>query len=183
MCITIHVATILHNAAMLKSGAAITRGRALTVLCLALAWSAQAPAAVSFSCAVSASGINFGVYNPLNAAGDGATGSWTVTCTATGSGSATVAGTLTLSTGQSGQYATRYMSSGSNQLDYNVYLLPSDQQIIGNGTGNTYAPSAAGTVTAGQVYQVAGTFYGFIPGLQEVAPGTYTDTLFITVSY
>jgi spore coat protein U-like protein len=168
---------------MLERRATITRGPALTVLCLALAWSARASAAVVFSCAVSASGINFGLYNPLNAAGDQAAGNWTVTCTATGAGSATVAGTLTLSTGQSGQYATRYMASGTNQLDYNVYLMPNNQQIIGNGLGSTYAPSASGTVTAGQVYQVAGTFYGFIPGLQEVAPGTYTDTLVITVTY
>ena len=152
-------------------------------LCLLLAMQTVAQAAVSFSCTVSATSIAFGIYNPLSSSGDAAVGSWTVTCNAIGSGSATVAGTLTLSTGYSGRYASRYMKSGTNTLLYNIYLTPSYAQIIGDGSAGTYAPSDSGTVTAGQVYQVTGNMYGFMPAAQDVAPGTYTDAIVVTVTY
>ena len=51
----------------------------MIALCLALGFSMPARAAVSFSCTVSATGINFGIYNPLSTTGDSAAGSWTVT--------------------------------------------------------------------------------------------------------
>jgi spore coat protein U-like protein len=143
----------------------------------------DARAAVSFTCTVSATGIAFGNYNPLNSIGDSAVGSWTVICNAIGSGSATVAGTLTLSTGSSGSYANRTMKSGTNTLQYNIYLTPSHAQIIGDGSAGTFAPSDSGTVTAGQVYQVTGSMYGFMPPLQDVSPGSYTDTIVVTVTY
>ena len=140
-------------------------------------------AAVVFSCTVSTAGISFGTYNPLSPTGDASTGSWVVRCTATGSGSGTVTGTLSLSTGSSGRYATRYMVAGTNQLAYNVYLDPGYTEILGNGTGGSYAPTESGTVTAGQVYQVNGTLYGLIPAAQNAAPGSYADTLVVTVTY
>jgi spore coat protein U-like protein len=142
-----------------------------------------AHAAISFTCSVTAVGINFGVYSPASSSGDAATGSWTVTCTATGSGSATVAGTLALSTGSSGSFASRTMKSGVNALNYNIYLTPSYTQVLGDGTQGTYAPSASGTVTAGQVYQIGGYLYGLVPAAQDVAPGSYADTIVITVTY
>ena len=143
----------------------------------------SARAAVTFTCTVSASGIAFGAYNPLNAAGDSAVGSWSVVCNAIGSGSATVAGTLTLSTGSSASYATRTLRSGTNILRYNIYLTSAHAQIIGDGTGGTYAPSDSGTVTAGQVYQVTGSMYGFMPALQDVPAGSYSDSIVVTVTY
>jgi spore coat protein U-like protein len=151
--------------------------------CLSTALSPPAGAVVTFTCTVAASGIAFGTYNPLNAAGDAAVGSWTVTCNAVGNGSATVAGTLTLSTGLSGTYANRTMKSGANALRYNIYLTPSYTQVIGDGSAGTYAPSDSGTVTAGQVYQVTGSMYGYMPPLQDVAPGSYSDSIVVTVTY
>lgn len=156
---------------------------ALVVAGLLLALGASARAAVTFTCTVSASSIAFGLYNPLSATPTAATGSWMVTCTAVGSGSATVAGTLTLSTGSSGKFSSRQMNLGTNKLLYNVYLTPSYQQILGDGTSGTYAPSDSGTVTAGQVYQVSGNMYGLIPAAQDVAAGSYSDTLLVTVTY
>jgi spore coat protein U-like protein len=148
-----------------------------------LAGAPRAQAAVVFSCTVSTTGIAFGTYNPLNAGGDASTGSWVVICTATGSGTGTVTGTLSLSTGSSGSYATRYMLSGTNKLAYNVYLDPGYTEVLGNGTGGSVAPSESGTVTAGQQYQVNGTMYGRMPAGQNAVPGSYSDTLVVTVSY
>jgi spore coat protein U-like protein len=127
--------------------------------------------------------MNFGIYNPLSAIGNSITASWTVTCTAVGSGSASVAGSLALSTGSSGTYTSRTMRSGANVLNYNVYETPSNTVVYGDGTAGTFTPTAAGTVSAGQQYVVAGTFYGFVPPLQNVSPGSYSDVLVITVSY
>jgi spore coat protein U-like protein len=143
----------------------------------------NAEAAVTFTCTVSATGIAFGNYDPLSASGNAAVGSWTVICNAIGNGSATVAGTLTLSTGFSGSYAARAMKFGTNSLLYNIYLTPSHTQIIGDGTAGSYAPSDSGTVTAGQVYQVNGSMYGFMPALQDVPAGSYTDSIVVTVTY
>jgi spore coat protein U-like protein len=159
------------------------RSAFLVVLGCLLAPIPNAEAAVTFTCTVSATGVVFGIYNPLNASGDSAVGSWTVICNALGSGSATVAGTLTLSTGSSGSYATRTMRSGTHVLDYNIYLTSAHNQVIGNGTAGTFAPSDSGTVTAGQVYQVTGSMYGFIPALQDVPGGSYSDSIVVTVTY
>lgn len=151
--------------------------------CLLLAQCRTAEAVVTFTCTVAATGIAFGSYNPLSSTGDSAVGSWTVTCNAIGSGSANVTGTLTMSTGLSGTYSNRTMKSGANSLQYNIYLTPSYTQVIGDGSAGTYAPSQSGTVTAGQVYQVTGNMYGFMPALQNVAPGNYSDTIIVTVTY
>lgn len=142
-----------------------------------------AQAAVTFTCTVAASSLAFGTYNPLSPAGEAAVGSWSVTCNAIGSGSATVSGTLSLSTGSSGRYATRTMKSGTNALQYNIYLTPAYTQIFGDGTAGTYAPSDSGTVTAGQVYQVTGNMYGFMPASQDVPAGSYLDAIVVTVTY
>ena len=154
-------------------------------LCLWLPFAAWQPAcaALTFSCTVAASALSFGVY-PANSAGSvAATGTFTVTCTATGSGSATVSGTLSLSTGSSGKFATRTMLAGTSALDYNIYVSPAYSQIFGDGTAGTYQLSESGTVTAGQVYQVGGALYGLIPARQDVAPGSYVDTIVMTVVY
>jgi spore coat protein U-like protein len=143
----------------------------------------SASAAVTFSCTVSASALAFGVYPANSATADTATGTFAVTCTATGSGSATVSGTLSLSTGSSGQFATRTMKAGTSVLDYNIYVTPAYSQIFGDGTAGTYQLSESGTITAGQVYQVGGSYYGLIPARQDVAPGSYLDTIVMTVVY
>ena len=154
-------------------------------LCLGLLLpiSPPASAAISFSCTVSAGALAFGVYPANSAAPVAATGTFSVTCTATGSGSATVSGTLSLSTGSSGQFATRTMKAGTSVLDYNIYVSPAYSQIFGDGTAGTYQLSESGTVTAGQVYQVGGALYGLIPARQDVAPGSYLDTIVMTVVY
>jgi spore coat protein U-like protein len=148
-----------------------------------LASGPEAWAATIFSCTASITAISFGAYNPLSGVGNAATGTLTVTCTATGTGSTTVTGTLTLSTGDSGSYTTRYMLSGTNKLDYNIYATPAYTQVIGNGTGGTYAPSESGTVYAGQLYQVSLPLYGFVPASQNAAPGSYSDVIVATVTY
>lgn len=139
--------------------------------------------AVAISCTVSATPLAFGAYDPLSTIGNSAVSSWAVVCNAIGNGSGTVSGTLKLSTGSSGRYTTRTMKSGTNALQYNIYLTPTYTEIIGDGTAGTYAPTDSGTVTSGQVYNVTGNFYGYIPPLQNVPASTYTDTIIVTVTF
>jgi spore coat protein U-like protein len=157
--------------------------RLILPLWLALGLGTRAQAAVSFSCLVRATSIVFGVYNPLNTVATQSTGSWTVTCTAGGSGSATVTGTVSLSTGSSGSFFPRKMAAGANTLTYNIYTSSADAQIMGDGTGGTSQLSGSGTVSSGQPFIVSGTMYGNLPPLQDVAPGSYTDALILTVAY
>jgi spore coat protein U-like protein len=157
--------------------------KALVGLALLLGGWQTGAAAVSFSCTVSASALAFGLYPANSATPVTSSGTFMVTCTATGSGSATVSGTLSLSTGSSGSFATRTLRAGSSVLDYNIYVTPAYSQIFGDGTAGTYQLSESGTVTSGQVYQVGGALYGLIPARQDVAPGSYLDTIVMTVVY
>jgi spore coat protein U-like protein len=159
------------------------RSALIVVAACLLAMVPTARAAVTFTCTVGATGVAFGTYNPLSPVGDSAVGSWTVTCNALGSGSATVAGTLTLSAGSSGSYAARTMKSGTHALQYNIYASAGHSQVIGDGSAGTFALSDSGTVTAGQVYQITGSMYGFMPPSQDIAAGSYTDTIVVTVTY
>jgi len=55
--------------------------------------------------------------------------------------------------------------------------------VMGNGSAGTYAPSESGTVTAGQIYQITGYMYGYMPPSQDVPAGSYADSIVVTVTY
>lgn len=144
----------------------------------------SAAAATTVHCTVSASGIAFGIYSPLSATGTASTGSLKVTCSGSGTGSANVTANVTLSTGRSGSFATRKMFSGANALDYNIYWSTAYSQVMGDGTGGSFAGSAGPfTVIAGGTNYATGTMYGLIPAAQDVAPGSYSDVVTVTVTY
>jgi spore coat protein U-like protein len=88
------------------------------------------------------------------------------------------------STGSSGTYSNRTLRSGTNILNYNLYYDAGYSEIRGNGSGGSYTGSATLNLTAGNPTQTAtGTIYGKIPAGQNVAPGTYTDTLVVTITF
>jgi spore coat protein U-like protein len=157
--------------------------KGIAALVMLLACSA-AQAATTVNCTASASGIAFGIYNPLSSAADTSTGTLRVTCNGSGTGSANVTVNVSLSAGLSGSFATRKMFSGTNVLDYNIFWSTAYSQIVGDGTGGSFAGSAGPfTVPAGGSNLATGTFYGRIPASQDVAPGNYTDVITVTVTY
>ncbi|HEX3950536.1 MAG TPA: spore coat U domain-containing protein [Steroidobacteraceae bacterium] len=143
-----------------------------------------AHAATTVNCSVSAGSIAFGVYNPLSAVADASTGTLRITCNGSGTGSANVTVNLSLSAGLSGSYATRKMFSGANALNYNIYWSTAYSQIMGDGSGGSFGGSAGPfVVPAGGSNFATGTMYGRIPALQDVAPGSYSDVITVTVTY
>jgi spore coat protein U-like protein len=143
-----------------------------------------AHAATTVNCTASASGIAFGIYNPLSAVADASTGTLRITCNGSGTGSANVTVNVSLSAGLSGGYATRKMFSGVHTLNYNIYWSTAYNQIIGDGSGGSFAGSAGPfVVPAGGSNLATGTLYGLIPASQDVAPGGYSDVITVTVTY
>jgi spore coat protein U-like protein len=136
------------------------------------------------SCSVSATGPNFGNYNPLNASPTLANGSLTATCTLLSGGTTNVSLTSSFSTGSSGTFSNRTMLSGASVLNYNIYLDAAFTQIRGDGTGGSQTGSATLTLTrSAPTAQASGTIYGRMPAGQDVAAGFYSDTIILTVFY
>lgn len=141
---------------------------------------AHAGAASAITCTASAGSTNFGAYNPLSAAPVDSAGTISVTCT--NLLSILVGYTIELSTGLSTNYAAREMANGANRLQYNLYTNPGRTVVWGDGTGGSSA------VSDGYLLLLLSTtinysVYGRIPAGQNVAVGTYADTIVVTVTY
>jgi spore coat protein U-like protein len=156
------------------------RWRVIGVVTLMSCVSVAAHGAVS--CGASASSVAFGIYDPLQGTPDTSTGNLTVTCSATGS-SAFITVFVSLSTGLSGTYSARKMFSGANTLNYNLYGDNTYTQVWGDGTSGTVRGSASVLVAPGSPRTLTGTWYGRVPAAQDVAAGTYADTIVVTVTY
>jgi spore coat protein U-like protein len=159
------------------SQATSTRARAPARLVgVALAVIAPPAAYAAVSCSVTATGVAFGIYTPLQTGALAANGTIAISCT----GVLYDVATVSLSTGLSGTYTNRTLQNGAAALDYNLYTSANGSQIWGNGTGGTgtgqavlwfFAPTANLTV------------YGAVNAAQDPAPGTYMDTITVSVAY
>lgn len=136
---------------------------------------------VGCNCTVSASTINFGSYDPLNATSLDANGNVQVTCSVLLAG-LNVSYNIALNSGNAGTYSSRYMSLLSNHLNYNLYTDPAQTQIWGNGSSGTSIVSDSYTLNLfSQTRNYA--VYGHVPMSQNVAPGAYSDTIQVTVTF
>lgn len=133
------------------------------------------------SCTVSATSVAFGTYSPLSGAPDPSTGTVTLQCTAPST--ILLSWTIALSTGNSGTYSNRAMSDGAGNLAYQLYEDSAYQTIWGDGTNGTSEVSGSQLLQIGLTYTQSYTVYGLIPGGQNAAPGTYDDSIVVTVTY
>jgi spore coat protein U-like protein len=158
----------------------------------AIAWiaglllaSPHAMAAVD--CAVGATGVAFGVYDPLVATADDSTGTITVTCSYIAPGpTADASYTVTLSPGASGVYSQRRMQAGTSQLGYNLFGDAARTQVWGNATGGTTIISGSmrlGPGVGNGTRTATHTVYGRVPAGQDAAPGTYSDSILVTLTF
>jgi spore coat protein U-like protein len=84
---------------------------------------------------------------------------------------------LDVGTGSGATVATRKLTSGANTVDYTLYSDSGRTTVWGNTVG-TDTVAATGTGTA-----QSHTVYGRVPAQTTPAPGTYTDTITVTVTY
>jgi spore coat protein U-like protein len=122
-------------------------------------------------------GVSFGAYNVYSASPVDSTGSMTYLCH-TGIASFV---TIDISTGSSGVYTARTMKKGASSLVYNLYSTAAR-------TGNPWGDGTSNTTRYGPVLVVLGasttlTVYGRIPALQNVAAGSYSDTVVVTITF
>ena len=137
-------------------------------------------ATVNSTCSATSTNLTFPGYTP----GSGAkTGTATVNVKCTKNTGFAVA----LDKGVAGTFTTRLMSNGANTLEYNLYTTAAATTIFGDGTGSGLGATATvpGTGT-GVSNTIPITVFGSLPDSannQLALPGTYTDTINVTVSY
>ena len=89
--------------------------------------------------------------------------------------------TIQLSKGTSSTYAPRVLTNGGSTLAYNLYTSNARNQVWGDGTGGSQ------TVTSNFIALLSldqtTTVYGRIPAGQNVPPGSYSDTVLVTVIF
>jgi spore coat protein U-like protein len=136
-----------------------------------------APATGQAVCSVSASGVAFGVYNPFAGGPQNATGTVTVNCSQFfGAYSVALNGGLN----GGGGFSNRRMRAGPAPLGYQLYVDAGHTAVWGDGTGGSV------TVNSGTCFANCKTSYsvhGRIPARQAVGPGTYGDTILVTVTF
>lgn len=156
----------------------LARALCAGALLMAPAGAAQAVA----TCSVSATVLAFGGYNAFSATPLDSTGDITVSCTLGGLLSLLVSYDIQLSTGGSGGFTPRRMSSGANTLNYNLYTSSGRNTIWGNGgsgTGTVSDSYLLGLGTTVRHYAV----YGRVPALQNARAGSYLDSITVTIEY
>ncbi|HYB66293.1 MAG TPA: spore coat U domain-containing protein [Steroidobacteraceae bacterium] len=142
------------------------------------ALASPAARAQAFFCSAGATGVAFGTYTPLTPVPLASTGTITVQCLVFFA-QATV--TVDLSSGASGNFVTRSLTSGTNTLSYNLYLNAAHTQVWGDGSGGSLIDTL--TLNPGFPSTVTATIYGAVNSLQDPAPGSYSDTITVTVNY
>src|SRR5262249_38716376 len=128
---------------------------------------------IAATCVInSASTLNFGTQGVLNTNVD-QTSTIQVACTDTTPYNIG----LDAGTGSGATVALRKMTSGGATVSYSIYRDSARTTVWGNTIG-TDTVAATGNGTA-QNY----TVYGRVPAQTTPAPGTYTDTVTVTVTY
>ncbi len=146
--------------------------------CLVALLLVAGPAAAHAACTVSLGNLSFGPYDPLSSAPATTSGNALVTCNDTPP--PTVQIQLGASAVSGGFFPRRMRNAvGADTLDYNFYADVGATSIWGDGTGGTATRSQK--VSKNAPWSV--TFYGRITPNQDVAPGSYADTLTITIVF
>jgi spore coat protein U-like protein len=72
------------------------------------------------------------------------------------------------------------MANGTDMLSYNLYTDAGHTMIWGDGSGGTSTNSFGGLISLGST---SFTVYGRVPKGQYPMPGSFTDTITVTVTY
>lgn len=134
------------------------------------------PALVHAACTVSAGGsLAFGAYNPYSSTAKDSTTTVSVSCNLPQSYNVG----LNAGTAPGATVTTRKLSSGANQMAYSLYR---DAARTANWGQTVGVDTVSGSVSV-VVTPVNHTVYGRIPALQNLPPGSYADTITVTVNF
>jgi spore coat protein U-like protein len=135
----------------------------------------SAPSSAAPACSFSStSSVGFGSYNVYSATpNNNGIGQLVILCKGGGGPSFVV----TLSTGQSNNFVARFMTSGTKNLNYNLYINSTRTTIWGDGT------AGSSTMSALPNSSTTLTVYGQIPAGQDVPIGNYSDNITATVTF
>jgi spore coat protein U-like protein len=143
-----------------------------TALAVTVTDSFQVTATVTTACSVSATDLDFGAYDPTSLIDDDATSTVNVTCTLLAPYA------VRLSGGGSGDTAARVMDGGtSTDLGYQLYTDLLRTTVWGNTGSDDVAGTGAGLTPFPH------TVYGRISAGQDVEPGSYVDTVTVSVDF
>lgn len=133
-------------------------------------------ATISSDCAVGTSTLAFGTLSSgvVMAGNVDATGTVTVNCT---NGVPYII-KLGIGTGAGARFSSRAMTAGTNLLDYTIYSTAAYTDFWGDGSGSSVTVAGTGIGTSQLI-----SAYGRIFAGQTPQPGTYSDTVSVTVSY
>lgn len=138
---------------------------------------AVVPGAAEAACTISATAVSYGTYDVFAASPDDSVGTVTYRC-----GNADHNISITLSAGGSGSYGARQLrpASGSDRLNYNLYMDAARSSVWGDGTGGTTYYFIGNPPNNTNVNL---SVYGRIPAGQDVSIGSYTDTVIVTINF
>ena len=137
----------------------------------------QVTATVLSSCTVAGTTLNFGSnIDPIAATVPlDSTSTLTVAC------SNTTPYTVALSAGANAGGATNFTSraikNGTSTLGYQLYTDSARTTVWGNGTSSSTVPGT------GSGSNQSLSIYGRLPSLTGAIPGSYTDTVTVTITY
>ena len=123
------------------------------------------------ACTLNVTGVNFGSYDVFNNSALDTTGNIDVNCP---SG---VGYSMALTAG-GGTHTQRVMNSGSHRLNYNLYTAANRAVVWGDATSGTVTVNGTGIGV-----NVNHGVYGRIPALQNVHAGSYSDIIFVELTF
>lgn len=155
----------------------------LAALLLA-ASAAHAQVVPGTTCVGSSTSMGLGAYVGDSATPFDSIGTFALQCTRNG-GPQNVSITMGIGpSATSGSIASRQMqqAGGTDALSYNIYRDALRQSVWGQ-TAGVDAVTKVAALPNNSTTTVAFTLYGRINGLQNISPGSYGDTLVVTISY
>jgi len=149
--------------------------RIAIAICLILA--PVAAHAINCSWDLAPANINFGTYYPLSGGAVTATSAFQFTCTPPATA------TMQITRGASATFNPRIMTrttAPAITMNYNLYMDAGNSITWGDGTSGTQFVTFSATPGT-KTY--AGTIFATIPAGLNVGPGTYTDTVQVTLDW
>jgi spore coat protein U-like protein len=140
----------------------------------------QVTATVLSTCSASATAVAFPNYTP---GGGAVTANGTISVKCTNTSPYHVALNAGSSTNDAFTQRLMTLAAGTATLQYNLYTTAGFATVFGDGTGTTATIAGTG---AGLATPVTTTVYGQLldsTANQAVAPGNYSDTITVTISY